>query len=57
MTGSEVDEISDLLSTILKKRPSRSVAIAVAPFLVSEKVAGYRGELRPGAFHLPVGLL
>lgn len=48
MTGSEVDEMSDFVATILKKRPTKSVAIVVAPFLVSEKVGGYRGEIRPG---------
>lgn len=46
MTGAEVDEMSDLLATILKKRSTKSVAIVVAPYLVSEKIGSYRTQLR-----------
>ena len=49
--GLKVDEMSHMLlsaTTITKKRASKAVAVVVAPFLVSEKVEGYRGELRPG---------
>lgn len=48
MTGSDVDEMSDVLSTILKKRPGKAVGLVIAPFLVSERVQGYRAELRRG---------
>ena len=48
MTGSDVDEMSDILATILKKRPGKAVCLVISPYLVSEKVQGYRGELRQG---------
>ena len=46
LTGSEVHDFCETLSTIIKKNPAKTAAIVVAPFLISEKVAGYRGELR-----------
>ena len=46
MTGTELDEISEQLALVLKKRPTDSAALVIAPYLVSEKVDGYRGELR-----------
>ena len=45
MTGQEVNDFAEVLHAVFKKNP-RSVAIVIAPFLVSEKVAGYRAELR-----------
>ena len=41
----EIDEFATLISHVLHKRP-KGVAIVIAPFLVSEKQAGYRGQLR-----------
>lgn len=46
MNGTELDEISEQLALVLKKRPTDSVALVIAPYLVSEKVDGYRGEMR-----------
>ena len=46
MTGTELDEVSEQLALVLKKRPSDSMALVIAPYLVSEKVDGYRGEMR-----------
>ena len=46
MTGSEVNEFGEALATIMKKNPGKSVAVAIAPFLVSERVSGYRAQLR-----------
>ena len=51
MTGQEVNDMSEVISGIFKKN-SRAVAFVVAPYLVSEKVAGYRGQLRPGWYHM-----
>ena len=45
LTQQEVNDYCDLMHSIFKKSPM-SVAVLVAPYLVSEKVAGYRGELR-----------
>lgn len=45
LTGQEVSDFSEILVTILKKNQN-SVALVIAPYLISEKVAGYRGELR-----------
>ena len=42
---SEIDEIATMIGHVLHKRP-KGVAIVIAPFLVSEKQAGYRGQLR-----------
>ena len=49
VTGQEVNDISETIAAILKKNPN-SVALVVAPYLSSEKVAGYRAELRPMFF-------
>ena len=48
MTTTEMDEFSTLLNHILHARYTNSIAIVVAPYLVSEKHQGYRGQLRPG---------
>ena len=45
MTGQEVNDFAEVLSAIFKKSP-RSVALVIAPYLISEKLAGYRAELR-----------
>jgi hypothetical protein len=45
MTGSEVNDFAELLACIFKKHP-QTVAMVIGPYLVSEKVQGYRGELR-----------
>ena len=44
-TMSEIDEMVTLMAHVLHKRP-KGVGILIAPFLVSEKQAGYRGQLR-----------
>ncbi|CAK9074968.1 Uncharacterized protein SCF082_LOCUS36423 [Durusdinium trenchii] len=46
LTGTEVHDFCEVLATIIKRNPGKTAAIVVAPFLISEKVAGYRGELR-----------
>ena len=46
MTSGEMDEFATLWHHVLHKRSKSAVAIIVAPYLVSEKHAGYRGQLR-----------
>ena len=46
MAISEIDEFSNLLSHILHARYKSSAAIVIAPYLVSEKHQGYRGQIR-----------
>lgn len=43
-----MDEYSSLLSHILHARYKACVALVIAPYLVSEKQEGYRGQLRTG---------
>ena len=46
MTATEIDEFATLLSTTLHSRYKSSAAVVIAPYLVSEKQQGYRGQLR-----------
>ena len=46
MTATEMDEFSTLLSHVLHTRYKASIAVVIAPYLVSEKQQGYRGQLR-----------
>ena len=46
MTATEIDEFATLLSTTLHSRYKSSAAVVIAPYLVSEKRQGYRGQLR-----------
>ena len=48
MTATEMDEYSSLLAHILHARYKACVALVIAPYLVSEKQEGYRGQLRTG---------
>ena len=46
MTSSEIDDFSGILGSILHSRYKASIAMVIAPFLVSEKQPGYRGQSR-----------
>lgn len=46
MSATELDEYATLLGTTLRSRYRSSAAVVVAPFLVSERHQGYRGQLR-----------
>ena len=46
MTANEIDEFGNLLSSALHARYKSSAAIVIAPYLVSERQSGYRGQLR-----------
>lgn len=48
LSSGEVDEYATLLSHILHSRYKSCVGIVIAPFLVSEKHGGYRGQIRWG---------
>lgn len=48
MTGGDVNDLAETMVTIFKKSPQNTVALVIAPYLVSEKVGDYRGELRRG---------
>ena len=48
VSGGDLNDLCDLLNMILGRKPQRSVAVVLAPYLISEKTqhAGARGELR-----------
>lgn len=48
MASSEIDDFSGIISSILHSRYKASIAMVIAPYLVSEKQPGYRGQLRTG---------
>lgn len=50
LNGKDLNHCLDLVTALLTKQPLRSVALILAPHLISEKVAnGQRGERRtPG---------
>lgn len=48
MTLNEMDEVSSMLSSVLHSKFKASAAVVIAPYLVSEKQQGYRGQLRTG---------
>lgn len=48
MTGGDVNDFAETMAAIFKKNPQNTVALVIAPYLVSEKVGDYRGELRRG---------
>ena len=47
-TQNEMNEFCELIHAVLSKKQETGVCIMLAPFLVSEKQSGYRGQLRPG---------
>lgn len=49
LSGCDLNDTCDLLSSILSRKPQHSVAVVISPFLVSERTRnGVRGEIRPG---------
>ena len=46
LTSGEIDEFATLMASVLHSRYISSAAIVIAPYLVSEKQQGYRGQLR-----------
>ena len=48
VSGGDLNDMCELLSMILGRKPQRSVAVVLAPYLISEKTqySGARGELR-----------
>lgn len=49
LTGSDLNDTCELLSLFLSKKPQKTVAVVLAPFLTSERVPnGVRGEIRSG---------
>ena len=45
-TGNEMNDYCELAHEVLTKKQKGAVAVVIAPFLVSEKQSGYRGQLR-----------
>ena len=47
LNNTDVNDMAELLTVGLHKRPEQSCAVVIAPYLTSEKVTnGHRGELR-----------
>ena len=50
-TQNEMNEFCELVHSVLSRKQQLGVCIMLAPFLVSEKQSGYRGQLRQGLFN------
>jgi len=47
VTGTDLNDCCDLVARILGKKPQKTVAVVIGPYLVSEKVQNnMRGEIR-----------
>ena len=45
-TNNDLNDMTELVHLILSRKQQKGICVMIAPYLVSEKHSGYRGQLR-----------